>query len=149
MDKQTWNDRSNEWLVHDIRSLLSNIQCVFSKKGDTLFCVYFLRKMIFSFVTIIQLSSVDFFLKKSFSLLSPTFFTFRFLLWAHGFFLFIVFFMMLSIPKFTNGSPSRWLLYPVDMSPSVFEYLLAFFDTKRCSRPTLYFFCPRNCFFWN
>jgi hypothetical protein len=60
--KRSRHERSNrEKLVHDICNLLSNFKRVFHKKEDNLFCVYFLRKRIFSFVSTIHLPNGDFF----------------------------------------------------------------------------------------
>lgn len=104
--------------------------------------VCFLRKKTFYFVTTIQLSSGDFSKEELFpSLPNPLHFQ---IITLNSWILFIqcIPFDAQSVSKFTTG----WLLYPVDMSLSVFKDLLILERHKNMSQAHFVLFLPQT---WN
>ena len=110
----------------NVCSLLSNIVSFLRKK---IICVYFLKKKIpfcydnNSFQVVQSLLTVPPSPKPLHCLIiTPSLMSNLFIPWD--------LFGAESAPQFTSGSPSRWLLFPGDMFPLVFEYLLAFYGTN-------------------
>lgn len=100
--------------------------CACSKKEDILSCCHY---------TVVKWW---FFWRRAFPLLSSTFFTFNWFLWALGFFLFSVLFLMLSVAKRTSGAPpggSSVLLMCAHQVLSICLPFFFFLDTKRCTGP--------------
>lgn len=91
--------------------------------------MYFLRKRIFPFLTTIQLSSVIF-LRKGFFLLSQPPSLQIISLSSQILFVQCIFFDAQSVPKFTSGNPSRWLLCLFDMSLQVLSTWFFFWRKK-------------------
>lgn len=91
--------------------------------------MYFLRKRIFPFLTTIQLSSVIF-LRKGFFLLSHPPSLQIISLSSQILFVQCIFFDVQSVPKFTSGNPSRWLLCLFDMSLQVLSTWFFFLAQK-------------------